>query len=214
MNTPDSRPRTATLSPWIAAQPSIAGDDSRLVVVIAAVSEPASLARRVLSQTANGIQPVLLLGVAPTPAGESELRRSLVAVEAFVAAQGHRVELQTASGRGWLEKIRPAFRPLDLIACYEEEGAGISRQPLSDALARGLQATVHDLTDTLRPFSSRRAILPQVGAWLGSIAILAGFLVLQAKIVVDMQDWTQTVTLVITLVPEIALIWLWNSILG
>lgn len=214
MNTPDSRPRTTTLSPWIAAQPSIAGDDPRLVVVITAVSEPASLARRVLGQTTNGIQPVLLVGVAATSEGEVELRRSLVAVEAFVAAQGHRVELQTASGRGWLEKIRPEFRPVDLVACYEEEDAGISRQPLSDVLARGLQATVHDLTDTLRPFSSRRALLPQVAAWLGSIALLVGFLVLQAKIVADMQDWTQTVTLVITLVPEIALIWLWNSILG
>ncbi len=214
MNTPDSHPRTATLSPWIATRPSIAGDDSRLVVVIAAVSEPASLARRVLAQTLNGIQPVLLVGVAANAEGESELRRSLVAVEAFVAAQGHRVELQTAFGRGWLEKVRPQVRPADLVACYEEEGAGISRQPLSDVLARGLQVTVHDLTDTLRPFSSRRPMLPQVAAWLGSIVILAGFLVLQAKIVVEMQDWTQTVTLVITLVPEIALIWLWNSILG
>lgn len=214
MNTPDSRPTTTTLSPWLAAQPSIAGDDSRLVVVIAAVSEPATLARRVLSQTTNGIQPILMLGVAPSSAAESELRRSLVAVEAFVAAQGHRVELQTASGRAWLEKVRPQFRPADLIACYEEEGAGISRQPLSDVLSRGLQVTVHDLTDTLRPFSSRRALLPQVVAWLGSIALIAGFLVLQAKIVVELQDWTQTITLLITLVPEIALIWLWNSILG
>ncbi len=215
MNTPDLRVNSIPVTPsWVAEHERLRQGRSKLLVVLSGVSEPAALAGRILAQARSGDQPVLLIGVASTIDAETDLHRRLVPVEAFIASQGHQVEIKTESGRDWLERVRREFASSDIVACYEHDGFGGRREPLSDVLARGLQAPVRDLTDFLRRAAGRRPILPQAAAWAGSILLIVGFLALQAKIVLEMQGWPQNVSLLMTIVAEVGLIWLWNSLLG
>ena len=90
----------------------------------------------------------------------------------------------------------------------------MKKQPLSDVLASTLALPICDLSPLHAPRSDRRSILPEVAAWVGSIAVIGGFLVLQNKIILEMQGWAQNLMLLISVAPEVGLIWLWNSFLG
>ncbi len=215
MTTPDSHVSTVTSTAWIAPDENVNDQAPRLIVVISGVSEPAALARRILGLTSNKAQPVLLVGVASSSQAEAELRRNLISVEGFIAAQGNHVELRTDSNRQWAEHLASECGVHDQVACFDElDPKSIRRQPLSDILARLVRLPIRDLTDLERPVVQRSSVVPRLGAWLGSIAIIAGFLALQTKIVLEVQDWTQSVMLLLTLVPEVGLIWFWNSIWG
>ncbi len=214
MNTPDPRVSTVPSTSWVTQLEHKPDVPPRLVIVISEVSEPATLARRILALTRAEAQMVVLLGVTALSEDEARLRRSLVAVEGFIASEGHRVELRTASGRQWTQGVAALCKPDDQLACYEEVDSTTSwRGPLSDLLVQTLQLPVRDLTDQVRPTPSKRTFLRPLAAWLGSIAVIGGFLFLQAKIVTTMQDWPQEVVLLLTLGPEVGLIWLWNSLL-
>ncbi len=215
MSAPNPRVSTVPTAPWVAPLEREPDVSSRLVVVISEVSEPATLARRILALTGCQDQTVVLLGVTPLSENEAGLRRSLVTVEGFVASQGHRVDLRTESGRQWVQRVAASCQPGDQVACYEEVDSTTSwRGPLSDVLAQALQLPVRDLTDLMRPVASKPTLLSPLAAWGGSIAIIGAFLFIQAKIVTSMQDWIQEVVLLLTLGPEVGLIWLWNSLLG
>lgn len=214
MNTPQSPARILEPAPWVASPKSISPSEPRLVVVVSGVSDQAALARRILALSSDTDAHVLLAGVAPTWDTEYELRRSLVAVESFLAAQGSRVELWTDSGHGWIERLAAKCQPSDRVACYEEVVAAYWKQPLSDLLTGALHLPVRDMTDLMAHSRARARIFPHVAAWLGSIAIIAGFLLLEARIVTEMYGWPQNVMLLLAISAEIYLIWLWNAILG
>ncbi len=214
MNTSHPEVRTVSTTPWTVADKYLRTDAPRLIVIVSAISEEAALAARILAQTKIASQPVLLLGVAATREAENELRRSLATVQAFIAAQGHPVDLKSEAGKGWLERIRPEFRPIDQVACYEEEGASLWSEPLSDVLGRALQAPIYDFSGLHNAPAGSRPILSRAGAWVGSLGVIAGFLALQARIVISMQGWIQTLVLLVTFVVEMGVILLWNSFLG
>ncbi len=214
MNTSHPDVRTVSNTPWALTDKYAPAETPRLVVVVSAVTEEAALAARILAQTKTVSQPVLLLGVAATREAENDLRRGLATVQAFIAGQGHPVDLRSESGRGWLQRVRAEYRPVDQLACYEEESASLWSEPLSDVLARSLEAPVCDFSALHSPVAGGRITLSRAGAWLGSLGLIAGFLVLQARIVIAMQGLTQSLVLVVTFLAEIVLILLWNSFLG
>lgn len=214
MNAPQSATKTIESASWIASREPIPVGQPRLVVVISAVSDEPALARRILALSMDPSLPLLLVGAAATWDAEYELRRSLVAVESFLAAQGRRVELWTDSGHGWLARLAGKCARTDKIACYEELGTAAPRQPLSDLLAEALRLPVRDLTDLVSRPQSRVRLIPQAAAWLGSIALIAGFWFLQARIVTEMMGWAQNVMLLLTVGAEVSLIWIWNALLG
>lgn len=214
MNTPNSQANTVVTAPWSKLQTCTTAATSKLVVVVSDVSEEAALAGRILRQARDNNQLILLFGVAATPEDEAELHLNLITVEGFVAAEGHPVDLQVQSGIGWLQKVKAEIGPTDQVTCYAEAGLGVWSQPLSDVLAHALQVPIQDFSALHNPPGSGQRILPQVVAWLGSIATIGGFLALQAKIVLEMQGAAQNGALLLTLLPEVALIWFWNSLLG
>ncbi len=214
MNTSHPEVRTVSTSPWTVADKHVAADAPRLIVVVSAISEEAALAARILAQTRTASQPVLLLGIAATREAENDLRRSLATVQAFIAAQGHPVDLKSEAGKGWLERIRPEFHPTDQVACYEEEGASLWNEPLSDVLARALEAPICDFSALHNSPAGGRPILMRAGAWLGSLGVIGGFLALQARVVISTQGWVQSLVLIVTFMVEMGLILLWNSFLG
>ncbi len=53
--------------------------------------------------------------------------------------------------------------------------------------------------------------MDEIVSWLGSIAIIAGFFWLQVQIDQLNKGWGHTVLLLLSVLGEAYLIWLWNS---
>lgn len=188
---------------------------SRLVVVIRDVQEEALLAGRIQEQARARGLPVFLLGIAREPAMEAQVRRSLVTIAAFLQ-EGNRhagqLEIQVECGRDWLNHISALVRPGDLVACYAD-GSSVFGRSLSDTLSRALNVPIYTFQG---PGAERTPhnTLAQLASWVGSLACIGGFLLLQARIVLAFQGTLQSVLMLLALGAEVGSIWLVNSLSG
>ncbi len=210
---------TVRRSPEVKAQ--------RLVVAIRDSEEEASLASRILELAQPRGLSILLLGIAPDPTEEAGLRRQLVTIAAFVEGeysrmglavpgtrQSERVEIRIECGREWLAKLRSLLRPGDMLACYSEDRVGLLERPMSDILSSSLNMPIYTLSGLNTEHRQRRSYVAQAAAWLVSLGSIAGFFVVQARVVTAIQGWEQSALLLVSLVGEAGLIWVVNSLLG
>ena len=98
-----------------------------------------------------------------------------------------------------------------MIVCIAEQTIGLHRKPLSQILESTLNAPIYVLSDK-KPAQGLSPLLSQVIAWAGFLGIIAGFFFLQVKITQLPKDWSQTLLFILLLIPELGLIWVWNSI--
>jgi hypothetical protein len=211
---------SSVVHPATESQCAVDGAD-RLVVVIFEAEEEAWLASRIFEFAhARGL-PVILVGVVPNASGEAELRRHLVTIAAFLREETARmgaalapVEIQMERGREWMGRIKSRLHRGDRLACYSEKTVGILGRPPSEVLASGLAMPIYTFERLRGESHDRQNRLAQVTSWVASFASIAGFFVVQARIVIAVQGWTQTALLLITLGAEAGLIWLVNSLLA
>jgi hypothetical protein len=199
----------------------------RLVVVFQHVEQEAMLASRILDLAhARGLR-ILLLGIAPDSSTAAEVRRRLVTVAAFIREEqarigpalarggsAHAPEIVIEAGRRWIGGVESVLREDDLLACYSQPSPGFLERPLDGILGSALNRAVYIFTGPPVPRSGLRHTLGQAAAWLGSLASIAGFLLLEMRIVPMAAGWVQTALLLILLGVEVGWIWLWNSWFG
>lgn len=226
MNQLNSDLQTRTAAPLVACNTSPSTGAARLVVVIREAEEEALLAGRIQELAeSRGLAP-LLVGVVPDAAKEAELRRRLVTIAAFLkeskahagltfqqAAMVSAPQIQIERGRDWINKVRALVRPNDTLACYSEDAAGLLERPLSDILSCGLNMPVYTFGG-LRPERPGHHYLSHAASWLGSLASIVGFLILQARIVIGVQGWAQSALLLVALLAEVGVVWFVNSVTG
>ncbi len=199
----------------------------RLVVAIRDVEEEASLASRILELAQPRGLSILLFGIAPDPMEEASLRRQLVTIAAFVEAEysrmglarsgagrSQRVDIRIECGREWLAKLRSLLQPGDLLACHSEDRVGLLERPMSDILSSNLTMPIYTLSGLNSEHRQPRSYVAQAAAWLISLASIAGFFVMEARVVTAIQGWEQSALLLVALIGEAGLIWVVNSILG
>ncbi len=225
MNTSESQLQTAP----VIHIPSSAGSGPlvtrRLVVILLEAEEEAVLASRILVLASARYQRVLLLGVCLDPSRQTELRRRLVTIAAFLrekrlpteanlsqSRQGLSVEIRIERGKDWIEKIKAVLRPDDALACYDEQNTGRGKKRLCDVLSSNLELPIYVFSGLHPSDPIQRNILSQAASWLGSIASLGGFFLLQARILGATQGALQTLLLILTLLAEVGVIWIWNSL--
>ncbi len=195
----------------------------RLAVVILDTEEEALLASRILELATPLGLPILLLGVAVDPADEKKVRRKLVTIAAFLregdarlekpgSRCGIQIEMQIVQGRDWPTKIKASLSRDDMLACYSEQVVGRQQRPLTDILASSTAAPIYSFSGLRVSEQSRQSMLAQAGAWIASLASIGGCFLVQARIVMSVQGWAQTVLLLVTLFAEAGLIWLVNSL--
>ncbi|HEX2997576.1 MAG TPA: hypothetical protein VHP14_22325 [Anaerolineales bacterium] len=114
-------------------------------------------------------------------------------------------EVKVVVGSNWVEAVKPNYETGDVIVCFAEHQAGLLQKPLSQILTANFQTTVYILSGltSQKPRSNR---LLQLGTWLGSVATIVAFGILQAKIVQLPQGALQTILLLLSLIPEFWLI--------
>ncbi len=214
MNKIDAQIRMETLTSF----PAVAADQvpatPRLVVIVSEVADEALLASQILSLAQARHVKILILGVSENLALEIELQRKLITLAAFIRGSGARVQVQMERGRNWMQSLRSTIRSEDLVACCVEDPAGAFRVPLSDILASQLALPVYVFSAPERSGTRRPGLAARLAPWLGSAAIILGFLWLQIRLALVGDSAGSSAWLLLSVAAEVALIWGWNSITG
>ncbi len=149
---------------------------------------------------------VLLISLCKDSKQESSLRRALIILCAILQNGRIRVETKVEIGMNWVDVVKHNYQAGDMIVCFAEQRAGLLQKPLSQILASNLTVPIYVVSGVHIPMPKSNW-LTQVTAWLGSIGIIAGFGLLQVKIMQVSEGWFQTLLLILVVISEIWLIW-------
>jgi hypothetical protein len=156
---------------------------------------------------------VLLISLCKDPSEELSLRRALIILCAMLQDGRIPVETNVEIGTNWVDVVKRNYQAGDMIVCFAEQRAGLLQKPLSQILESNLIIPVYVVSGVYipKPQSNR---LAEVAAWLGSIGMIAGFSLLQVKIMQVSEGWFQTLLLILVVIFETWLIWIWDSRFG
>jgi len=121
-------------------------------------------------------------------------------------------ESEVAFGNNWVTAVKSRFQAGDVVVCLAEQRAGLLQRPLSQILQSDLKVPLYVLSGLYPPSDTRSNWPAQAVAWLGSLVIIIGFFVVQARIDLRAQDWTQTILMLLSIAVEVWLVWVWNSL--
>jgi hypothetical protein len=152
---------------------------------------------------------VLLISLCKGPKQELGIRRAMVILRAMVQAGRIPVEANVEIGKNWVDVVKRNYQTGDMIVCFEEHRAGLLQKPLSQIVASNLTLPICVISGVSIP-KPKSHWVAQVTAWLGSIGIMIGFGVLQLKIVQVSEGWFQSILLILVVISEIWLIWVWD----
>jgi len=187
--------------------------ERRLIVLLPTDIDYSTATRQIWELTnATGVR-VQLLGLCEERDQEPALRRTLVSMASLLQGSKICAEAKVDVGTNWMAVVKSNYRPGDAIVCFAEQRTGLLQRPLSQVLESNFNATIYILSSPA-PQKFQSNALSRVTAWLGFIAIIIGFGVLQANIVQLPKGWLQSVLLTLSVFPEFLLIWLWNSRFG
>jgi hypothetical protein len=182
----------------------------RLIALVPANIDFSAATQRIwgLAHT-TGMQ-IQLLGLPNDTTEESRLRRELVTMASLLQDGKRCAGAKIETGTNWVEALKSNCQAGDMIVCFAEHETGILRKPLSQILESNLKATVYVLSD-LTPQKSSVNKFSRISTWLGVIGIVVGFGLLQTRIVQLPSGWLQNTLLILSLIPEFWLIWIWDS---
>ncbi|HMB24365.1 MAG TPA: hypothetical protein VKP08_16085 [Anaerolineales bacterium] len=183
----------------------------RLIVLVPPDADCARVTRRICKLATETKSDVQLLGLCKDPAQELALRRELVTVSTLIQDVRIYAEVKIEVGTNWLDAVKRNYQDGDALVCVTDPSIGIRQRSFSQILESTIKGPIYILSET-KPTQSRSSIFSQVLAWAGVLGIIVGFFILQMKLVQVSKDWTQTVILILLLIPEFGAIWLWNLI--
>jgi hypothetical protein len=140
------------------------------------------------------------------------VRRQLVTLSAIARDDHITTEVKVEPGANWLEAALTNWKPGDRIVCFEGQRFGLRQRLLSSVLESRLGAVVYTLPIPIAEIRRRSHLLGQLLAWPGSLGIVAGFFWLQVKLTQLPQDWGHSSFFYLSLIAEVGVIWLWNSL--
>ena len=188
--------------------------DHRLVVLVPELEwEFIPAIHRIWELAAVQHAHVLLLSLCQDSRQELSLRRALIILCAMVQDGRIPVETKVEIGMNWVDVVEGNYQTGDMIVCFAEHRAGLLQKPLSQILASNLTVPVYVVSGVSVPRPKSNG-LAQVTAWLGSIGLIAGFGLLQIKIMQVPGGWFQSMLLILSIIPEFWLIWVWDSRFG
>jgi hypothetical protein len=184
----------------------------RLIVLIPTASDYTSATRRIADLAKASGAHVLFLGLCRDVTQELSLRRELVTLSALLQAARVPAEAKVEIGMNWVNIVKRSYQAGDAILCFEEQQAGLLHRPLSQILESNLKAPVYILSDVSPRTLPQSDWLSQIMAWSGSVGIIISFFLLQIRINSYPQDWAQTTLMILSVIGEIWLIWVWNRL--
>lgn len=204
----DHRPLTLHVAPPLDLEPA-----PQLIVLVPLLDVDLTLITRRIWDLANATgSHIKFLGLCHDAMQEPGLRRTLVTMSAMVNYDHVSAELEVIVGRDWPRAVKSRCHSSDMIVCIEERHTSLLCGPLGRILQSDLDIPVYILSGIDSHDESRSEWFREAAAWIGSIAIILGFLLLQINIIQTAKDWTVALELAATAV-EFWLIWTWNSLI-
>lgn len=189
------------------------GPTSRLIVLFPdQAGDNPNQSRRIWEIASSSGLNVLLLSLCSDPYEESQLRRQLVTMAAMIGDSHICTEIRIEPGNDWVRHVKNIYRSGDVIACYAGQRIGLMQKPLHEVLRTQLDAPIYILSTEQPIKNSKPKFLSQASFWLGSLAILGGFLWLEVQLAQLPQDWAHSLLLYLCVFLEIGILLLWNSI--
>ena len=183
---------------------------SRLIVLVPADSDYGATARRIWALAVTTCRHVLLLSLCKDSLEEPSLRRQLILMSALVGDIRIPTEAKVEIGANWVDAVKRNYQSGDIIVCFAEHHAGLFQKSLNQILEAYVDAPVYILSGLYtREYSSSNWVIQAI-AWTGSIGIIAGFFWLQSRISSLPNDWTETTLLILAVIFEFWLLWIWN----
>jgi hypothetical protein len=155
---------------------------------------------------------VLFLGLCKDVLEEPRLHRTLVTMAALIQDGWVSAEAKTEIGNNWLKVVRSHWREGDLIVCFADQRTGLMQKPLGQILESKLNATVYFLSGPAAPVQRTAGWLSRLSLWVGFAVTTIGFFILQVNIDRALRGGVHTVMLVLTVLIEFWLIWVWNTL--
>ena len=185
----------------------------RLVVLVPDGDLDYAAATRRVWQLANdlGVN-IQFIGLCKDEKQESSLRRELVIMTAMVQDGEVSAEAKVEFGNNWVNVVKSNWQAGDVIVCFAEQRAGLLHRPLSQILRANLDIPTYILSDLYLLGPSRPHGLFLIVLWIGFVAILGVSFLLQIQIIALPRDWGQTTLLILSVMAELWLIWVWNKL--
>jgi hypothetical protein len=186
--------------------------DRRFIVLIPVDLDYHALTHRLWELASAAKMNIQLLSLCKDANQVPGVRRGLVTMASLLQDGRISTEVKVGIGSNWLNLVKQNYQPGDVIICFAEQHAGLLHRPLNQILKANLDAPVYILPGSYtREYSSSNRIFQTI-AWTGSIGIVVGFFLLQSRIVLLPIDWTRTTLLILTIIFEFWLIWVWHNL--
>ncbi len=206
MNKLESQPTSLTLSPASLPAPEPA---SWLIVLVSYFEADLTLAARRICELANaGDKRIRFIGLYEDAAQELTLRRQLAHLSALVSTARIYTETESIFREDPVEVIRSRFQDGDMVVCFAASRTG--RSSLGDVLSAELNLPVYILSNPAPQKLIGSYWLTQMTAWGGSVAIIAGFFLLQVRIDQMKPDAFHLIVLLASVGLEFWMIRVWN----
>jgi hypothetical protein len=183
---------------------------NRLLILVTTDIDYSAATRRIWKLAKATRMHVQLLGLCKDAAEEPSLRRGLFTMASLLQDDKIFVEVKVQIGTNWTNVLKTHYKAGDMIVCFAEQRTGLLRRPLSQVLESNSKATVYILSNPA-PQRLKPNIFSQVIEWLGFIGIITGFGILQTNVVGWLEGSFQNGLLILSLVPEFWLIWVWGG---
>ena len=213
MNTPLSPLPTSTLAREFPSRPD-SPSGPRLLVLVPPEANCSAVTRQLWELANASDAHIQLLGLSKNATEEPTLRRELVTMASLLRDGKLSADWNVEDGTNWIEAVKRNLQAGYIIVCFAEHRAGLWQRPLGQLLRSNVDATVYILSGP----SSRTEPAPDWRAslitWTGSLAIILLAFLLQIRITSLPQDWIQTTLLILSVLGEVWLIGVWNSLFG
>jgi hypothetical protein len=186
----------------------------RFIVLIPADLDYHALTYRLWELASTAKMHIQLLSLCNDTAQVPSVRRGLVTMASLLQDGRISTEVKVGIGTKWLDLVKQDYQTGDVIVCFAEQHAGLLHRPLSQILRSNLHAPIYILSDLYSQRQSQSKWLSEIAAWAGSIGIILSFGIMQAQVVQLPEGWFQNALLLLSILPEFWLIWVWDSRFG
>lgn len=186
----------------------------RLIVLVPADSTYGTTTGQIWQLAVATGRHVQLLSLCKDSVEEFSLRRRLILMSALVGDIRISTEAKVEVGVNWVDAVKRNYQTDDIIVCFAERRAGLFQKPLNQILEANLDAPVYILSDLYTQEYSSSNWVSEAILWTGWIGIIAGFFLLQSRITLLANDWTQAILLILTVMFEFWLVLVWNNLVS
>jgi hypothetical protein len=120
-------------------------------------------------------------------------------------------ESEIVHGKDWVNSVKSQLQPGDTVVYGYERGSNLLQKVMSPLLQANLGVPVYFLSGLTPKETPKSNVLSQIIAWIGCIAIIIGFIFVQARVGDLAKNWSISLQL-LSVAVEFRLIWFWNSL--